>query len=396
MSLERIFETCRVYLNTAFSGPYQGVLVDVTVIAGIAVVAAVTYMLTRMVLWGVESVVNRSSTTWDDHLLTPHLMAGVSQLAPALSVSYLLPAFFVDNTGMHHWLKLLTSFYILWAVVRIVTIFIDNVYMALARRDELKMYAVKGIFQMLKLVAIGVGVISALSLLAGKTPLAILTAIGASAAVLMLVFKDTILGLVASVQLTANQMLHKGDWIVAPKHDANGEVIDVSLTTVKVRNWDNSVSTIPPYSLISDSFRNYEAMLRSGGRRVERAINIDLGSVRFCSADELARLRERGFLDGMGVDESARVINVQLFRRYLERYLMGDARVNSDMTCMVRQLEPTQWGLPVQLYFFTRTTVWKEFEHVQADVMDYVYALVNEFGLRVYQAPAGEDFRVRN
>lgn len=396
MSLERIFETCRVYLNTAFSGPYQGVLVDVTVIAGIAVVAAVTYMLTRMVLWGVESVVNRSSTTWDDHLLTPHLMAGVSQLAPALSVSYLLPAFFVDNTGMHHWLKLLTSFYILWAVVRIVTIFIDNVYMALARRDELKMYAVKGIFQMLKLVAIGVGVISALSLLAGKTPLAILTAIGASAAVLMLVFKDTILGLVASVQLTANQMLHKGDWIVAPKHDANGEVIDVSLTTVKVRNWDNSVSTIPPYSLISDSFRNYEAMLRSGGRRVERAINIDLGSVRFCSADELARLRERGFLDGMGVDESARVINVQLFRRYLERYLMGDARVNSDMTCMVRQLEPTQWGLPVQLYFFTRTTVWKEFEHVQADVMDYVYALVNEFGLRVYQAPASEDFRVRN
>ncbi len=396
MSLERIFETCRVYLNTAFSGPYQGVLVDVTVIAGIAVVAAVTYMLTRMVLWGVESVVNRGSTTWDDHLLTPHLMAGVSQLAPALSVSYLLPAFFVDNTGMHHWLKLLTSFYILWAVVRIVTIFIDNVYMALARRDELKMYAVKGIFQMLKLVAIGVGVISALSLLAGKTPLAILTAIGASAAVLMLVFKDTILGLVASVQLTANQMLHKGDWIVAPKHDANGEVIDVSLTTVKVRNWDNSVSTIPPYSLISDSFRNYEAMLRSGGRRVERAINIDLGSVRFCSADELARLRERGFLDGMGVDESARVINVQLFRRYLERYLMGDARVNSDMTCMVRQLEPTQWGLPVQLYFFTRTTVWKEFEHVQADVMDYVYALVNEFGLRVYQAPAGEDFRVRN
>lgn len=396
MSLERIFETCRVYLNTAFSGPYQGVLVDVTVIAGIAVVAAVTYMLTRMVLWGVESVVNRSSTTWDDHLLTPHLMAGVSQLAPALSVSYLLPAFFVDNTGMHHWLKLLTSFYILWAVVRIVTIFIDNVYMALARRDELKMYAVKGIFQMLKLVAIGVGVISALSLLAGKTPLAILTAIGASAAVLMLVFKDTILGLVASVQLTANQMLHKGDWIVAPKHDANGEVIDVSLTTVKVRNWDNSVSTIPPYSLISDSFRNYEAMLRSGGRRVERAINIDLGSVRFYSADELARLRERGFLDGMGADESARVINVQLFRRYLERYLMGDARVNSDMTCMVRQLEPTQWGLPVQLYFFTRTTVWKEFEHVQADVMDYVYALVNEFGLRVYQAPASEDFRVRN
>lgn len=396
MSLESIFETCRVYLNTAFSGPYQGVLVDVTVIAGIAVVAAVTYMLTRMVLWGVESVVNRSSTTWDDHLLTPHLMAGVSQLAPALSVSYLLPAFFVDNTGMHHWLKLLTSFYILWAVVRIVTIFIDNVYMALARRDELKMYAVKGIFQMLKLVAIGVGVISALSLLAGKTPLAILTAIGASAAVLMLVFKDTILGLVASVQLTANQMLHKGDWIVAPKHDANGEVIDVSLTTVKVRNWDNSVSTIPPYSLISDSFRNYEAMLRSGGRRVERAINIDMGSVRFCSADELARLRERGFLDGMGVDESAQVINVQLFRRYLERYLMGDARVNSDMTCMVRQLEPTQWGLPVQLYFFTRTTVWKEFEHVQADVMDYVYALVNEFGLRVYQAPAGEDFRVGN
>lgn len=393
MTLQDVFESCRVYLNTALSGPYQGVLVDAVVILAIAAVAVLTYVLTRMVLWAVEKMVNKSATTWDDHLLTPHLMAAVSQLAPALSVSYLLPAFFVDNTGLHHWLRVLTSFYILWAVVRIITIFIDNLYHAFARRMELRMYAVKGIFQMLKLIAICVGVIIGVSILAGKTPLAVLTAIGASAAVLMLVFKDTILGLVASVQLTANKMLHKGDWIIAPKHDANGEVVDVSLTTVKVRNWDNSISTIPPYSLISDSFRNYEAMLQSGGRRVDRSIYIDFNTVRFCTREELERMEARGWLKGLDVDMSEPVINLQLMRRYLENYLMNDPRVNTSMMCLVRQLEPTQSGLPVQLYFFTRTTVWKEFEHIQSDIMDYVYATVNEFGLSIFQSPAGSDFK---
>ena len=319
-------------------------------------------------------------------------MRAASQLAPALTIDWLLPAFFRANEADYvHWIKLLTSFYILWAVVRIVVIFIENLYKAMSKRKRTRPYAVKGIFQMLKLVIIGLGVIIGISMLIGKEPIAILTALGASAAILMLVFKDTILGLVASVQLTANKMLHKGDWIVADKYGANGEVEDVSLTTVKIRNWDNSVSTIPPYMLVSDSFRNYQPMRKSGGRRVERSLYIDVNSVRFCTEAELLELERRGWLDGLPIDRAARQVNLTLLRRYLENYISHHHEVNAAMLHMVRQMQPTPSGLPLQLYFFTHRTGWKDFEHVQADIFDHVYAVIREFGLRVFQAPAGTD-----
>ena len=261
----------------------------------------------------------------------------------------------------------------------------------MSHRKRTQPYAVKGIFQMLKLVMIGIGIIIGISILIGKEPIAILTALGASAAILMLVFKDTILGLVASVQLTANKMLHKGDWIVAEKHGANGEVEDVSLTTVKVRNWDNSISTIPPYALISDSFRNYQPMRRSGGRRVERSIYIDAESIRFCTEAELLELDRRGWLENIPVDRAARQVNLTLLRRYLEKYIARHKDVNPDMLHMVRQMQPTPSGLPLQLYFFTHRTGWKDFEHVQADIFDHVYAVIQEFGLRIFQTPSGTD-----
>lgn len=266
----------------------------------------------------------------------------------------------------------------------------------MARREQLRPYAVKGIFQMFKLIVIGVGIIIALSLLIGKTPIAILTALGASAAVLSLVFKDTILGLVASIQLTANKMLERGDWITMPGRDLNGEVIDVSLTTVKVRNWDNSVTTVPPYSLITESFRNYRPMQLSGGRRVDRAIFIDINTVRFLDNAEIASLEADGLLPRASGCESRREVNLGLLRRYLEQFLTSHPDVNSEMTLMVRQLPPTQSGLPLQLYFFTRTTVWIDHEHVAADIFDQVYAVIGRFGLSVFQTPAGTDIgRIR-
>lgn len=255
----------------------------------------------------------------------------------------------------------------------------------------MQLYAVKGIFQMLKLLVVGVGVIIAVSLMIGKEPGVILTALGASAAVLMLVFKDTILGLVASVQLTANKMLRKGDWIVADKYGANGEVEDVSLTTVKVRNWDNSISTIPPYALVSESFRNYQPMRIAGGRRVDRSLYIDMSSVRFCNEDELRELESRGWLEGVPLDRAARQVNLTLFRRYLEKYISLNKDVNQTMLHMVRQMDPTQSGLPLQLYFFVKKTGWKDFEHIQADIFDHVYAVIGVFGLRVFQTPTGTD-----
>lgn len=390
--MEKTIIAIKIFLHAHIQGEHQTQIITFMLLAAIFLTAMVAYYICKWLLYLVGIAIDKSPTKWDDDLINHRFMRAVSQLAPALTVNWFLPAFFRANeSDSVHWIKVLTSFYILWAVVRIAVIFIENLYKAMSHRKRTQPYAVKGIFQMLKLVMIGIGIIIGISILIGKEPIAILTALGASAAILMLVFKDTILGLVASVQLTANKMLHKGDWIVAEKHGANGEVEDVSLTTVKVRNWDNSISTIPPYALISDSFRNYQPMRRSGGRRVERSIYIDAESIRFCTEAELLELDRRGWLENIPVDRAARQVNLTLLRRYLEKYIARHKDVNPDMLHMVRQMQPTPSGLPLQLYFFTHRTGWKDFEHVQADIFDHVYAVIQEFGLRIFQTPSGTD-----
>lgn len=390
--MEKTIIAIKIFLHAHIQGEHQTQIITFMLLAAIFLTAMVAYYICKWLLYLVGIAIDKSPTKWDDDLIDHRFMRAVSQLAPALTVNWFLPAFFRANeSDSVHWIKVLTSFYILWAVVRIAVIFIENLYKAMSHRKRTQPYAVKGIFQMLKLVMIGIGIIIGISILIGKEPIAILTALGASAAILMLVFKDTILGLVASVQLTANKMLHKGDWIVAEKHGANGEVEDVSLTTVKVRNWDNSISTIPPYALISDSFRNYQPMRRSGGRRVERSIYIDAESIRFCTEAELLELDRRGWRENIPVDRAARQVNLTLLRRYLEKYIARHKDVNPDMLHMVRQMQPTPSGLPLQLYFFTHRTGWKDFEHVQADIFDHVYAVIQEFGLRIFQTPSGTD-----
>lgn len=391
-----MFDRIKTIAESVAPDFFHSQVVTLLLLLCIAVVAVAAYYLTKAVLMLFERVILSSPTEWDDDLLNVRFTRAVSQLSPALVVSWMLPHLFGDGDRSVGWIDGVTSLYILWAIVYIIVIFLDNLYAAMARREQLRPYAVKGIFQMFKLIIIGVGVIIALSLLIGKTPIAILTALGASAAVLSLVFKDTILGLVASIQLTANKMLERGDWITMPGRDLNGEVIDVSLTTVKVRNWDNSVTTVPPYSLITESFRNYRPMQLSGGRRVDRAIFIDVNTVRFLDKAEIASLEADGLLVRSSDTDDRREVNLGLLRDYLEHFLSTHPDVNSELTLMVRQLAPTQSGLPLQLYFFTRTTVWIEHEHVAADIFDHVYATIGRFGLSVFQTPAGTDLsRVR-
>lgn len=362
---------------------------DAVATVGIAVAAVIFYYLTKFVLGLLEKLIAKSSTEWDDDLLNPRLMRAISQLSPALAVNWLLPALWHADKGSVHWLEVLTSLYILWTIIRILVIFVENLFQALSKRQNTSPYAVKGVFQMFKLIFIGVGVIVGLSLVIGRSPVAILTALGASAAVLMLVFKDTIMGLVASVQLTANKMVHRGDWIASEKLGFNGEVIDVTLTTVKVRNWDNTVSTIPPYTLVTDSFRNYEPMKLSGARRVSRSVYIDADSIRFLTADELAELKSKGMLAPEADTDSADNVNLRLFRLYLENYLRGHYQVRQDLTLMVRQMEPTPHGLPVEIYCFTNQNEWVTYEHIQSDIFDHVYAVLPNFGLRIYQGVTG-------
>lgn len=286
---------------------------------------------------------------------------------------------------------------------------IFNLSQKLAAASQLPL---KGIFQGVKLiVAILVGIL-VISLLIGQSPAILISGLGAMAAVLMLVFKDPILGLVAGIQLSANDMLKLGDWLEMPKYGADGAVTDIGLTTVKVRNWDNTITTIPTWSLVSDSFKNWSGMSASGGRRIKRSISIDTTSIRFLSEDEQQNLIQARLLkpymatrgeeiaqwnQQQETDASAlnhrKMTNIGTFRAYLNEYLLNHPRIRQDMTLMVRQLAPDNQGLPIEIYAFTSTVIWREYEGIQADIFDHIFAVVGEFGLRIHQAPTGNDVR---
>lgn len=270
----------------------------------------------------------------------------------------------------------------------------------------------KGIFQSVKLICALVVGIMMVSILIGKSPAILISGLGAMAAVLMLVFKDPILGLVAGIQLSANHMLKLGDWLEMPKYNADGAVTDIGLTTVKVRNWDNTITTIPTYALVSDAFKNWSGMSASGGRRIKRSINLDTTSIHFLSTEEQERLIQARLLKpyiGTRVEEIAawnqqedsedsvlnrrNLTNIGTFRAYLTEYLRNHPRLRNDMTLMVRQLAPASDGLPLEIYAFTNTVVWLEYEGIQADIFDHIFAVVEEFGLRIHQTPTGSDMR---
>lgn len=347
----------------------------------------------RVISMVVRVMTRKTDTDWDDDLLNDRVLSAVSHLAPALLVAYMLPDAFDNDSTTSKWLSKATDFYILWAFIHLINSFLQSLFDALDKRDRFRIHTMRGVLQMLKLFFIIIGVIIGISILFGQSPIAILTALGASAAVLMLVFQDTILGLVAGIQLTVNDMLKKGDWIVVPKANANGVVEEVSLTTVKVRNWDNSVTTIPPYTLIKDSFHNYDPMRQAGARRVSRYIYIDVNSIRFLDKDEINQLIESHLITTEDLNQSSPTANIQLLSTHLERYIQNHPDVRTDQLFMVRQLQPTPQGIPLELYFYTSVTEWKEYEHIQARVFDYIYASVQAFFLKIYQAPAGSDFQ---
>lgn len=368
-------------------------VIELVLILGVAIGAVATYFIAEGILYLFKWLIALINKAWIKTVFNPKICKALSQLAPALTVNYMLPTFFVTDTAAHRWISTLTSIYILVAVVYCAWVLLDNIQQALRNDQRSHRFAVPGVFDMIQLIAVLIGIIVGISIIFHKQPSAILTAIGASAAVLMLVFKDTIMGLVASIQFSVHEMLHENDWIVCETHGINGRVKDVSLTNIKVKNWDNSISNIPPYTLASASFRNYKNMLVEEARRIDRSILLDATTIRFLSPDELADLQEAGFLDGLDIPEAERLVNSTLFRRYLRRYLMHHPNVvhrhTQTILTMVRQLEMTPTGLPLQLYFFTWATDWVEFEQVQSDIFDHVYAVVNHFGLRIYQSPTG-------
>ena len=246
--------------------------------------------------------------------------------------------------------------------------------------------AMKGLIQIFQVILFFVGGIIIVSVLIDKSPNTLFAGLGASAAILMLVFKDTILGFVAGVQLSANDMLRIGDWIQLPDGSANGIVQEITLNTVKIQNWDNTISTVPPYTLVNTTFKNWRGMQESGGRQVDKTIKLDMETIRFCTDEMLTRIRQDvPLLKDFYFSDKNPPTNVQLFRMYIERYLTQHPVVNTTLDLIITQKEPTQFGLPIEVYFFLSDKVWKEFEQIQSDIFDHLLAMVHVFGLRLYQ-----------
>jgi miniconductance mechanosensitive channel len=346
----------------------------------------------KVIIPGVRKVVDKTSIEWDDILLNSDVLGKLSHLLPAALVANLLPMAFFDNPLLEVTITKVTEVYMIIAILRFILSLVKSVYCITEVKNHTGTRPLKGIFQMVQVLVICVGIILVFSVLFGKSPLELLVGLGAAATVLMLIFKDTIVGLVSGVQLSANDMLRKGDWIALPKHGVDGRVEEVNLTTVKVRNWDKTIYTIPPYTLVSEVFQNWRGMEKdSEGRRVKRHLKLDMNSVRLCTPDEMRLFAKEGLVK----DEELQVgvPNSTVFRRYLQKYLGSLPSVNSNMTLMVRQLQPTEHGLPLELYFFTASKVWTEHETAQADILDAVIAAMPRFGLRVFQSPSGVDFR---
>ncbi len=337
----------------------------------------------------VGTVTKRTSNSWDDILLNNNVIKNCCNLVPAVVVTALMPFILNDGSTLYTFMMKVCWVYITVVGIKLVCSILSALYILSNASEKTRNHTLKGVFQMLKIAAICIGAIIIISTLIDRDPVKILAGLGASAAVLMLVFKDSIMGLVAGVQLSANDMLRPGDWIAMPKYGADGFVIDVSLTTVKIQNWDKTIITVPPYALVSDSFQNWRGMFDSGGRRVKRSIFIDINSIRFCNNQEVKELKQKGLTDE---NYNGQTVNLTIFRNYLESYLKGRSDVHPEMFMMARQLQPTAQGLPLELYFFFNGTAWVDYEHFQADIFDYVYAILPEFGLRSFQSPSGNDF----
>lgn len=346
----------------------------------------------RVIIPAVKKVVDKTKADWDDILFSNAVVGRLCHIVPAAVINGLLPLAFFDKPLIFSALTKVTEIYLIIAILRFLLSLVRSLYLISENKGADRNRPMKGVFQMIQVIVICVGVILVFSVLFGKSPVDLLVGLGAAATVLMLIFKDTIVGLVSGVQLSANDMLRKGDWIAMPKHGVDGRVEEVNLTTVKVRNWDKTIYTIPPYTLVSESFQNWRGMeADSQGRRVKRHLKLDMNSVRFCTPDEMRKYSKEGLVSDEEMQSG--VANSTVFRRYLMRYLASLPTVNSDMTLMVRQLQPTEYGLPIELYFFTASKEWAKHETDQADIFDYIIAVLPKFGLKVFQSPSGADFK---
>lgn len=372
------------------------------------------YLAKHQVLAVVHRIVTASRNEWDDMLIEHKVFTRIALLVPFIVLLFLVPHALEKDSAYSYFLLTIAKIAITFQIARAISALLNTANSLYDQTSQKRDLPINATVQLIKLVVYIVATILAISFILDKSPLYLLSGLGALTAVLLLIFQDTIKGLVASIQISANRMVAPGDWIEMPKYGADGDVIEIGLNTVKVRNFDNTVTTIPTYALVSESFRNWRGMFNAGGRRIKRSLIIDVNSIHFCSKEELATLEKIVLLKDYlaekkreveednqqkGVDSNdpvnaRQLTNIGTFRVYIETYLKQHAKVHPSMTCMVRQLPATAVGLPLELYFFTNDVAWVNYEKIQADIFDHLFAVAAHFNLRIFQEPSGYDWRL--
>ena len=361
---------------------------DETIIAVlmIGVSIGLDYLCQAIFVGGMKHYTKRAPHQWNTLLMKRRVVHHLIHILPGVSVYYLLPLAFVRAKEILDFSQKICAVYINAAILFTINGFLLVMLDVYNARDKQKNRPMKGFVQVLQVLLFFIGGIVIIAVLVNKSPMTLFAGLGASAAVLMLVFKDSILGFVAGVQLSANDMLRIGDWIQLPNGVANGTVEEITLNTVKIRNWDETISTVPPYTLVNNSFQNWRGMQESGGRRVNKNIYLDMTTLKFCTPEDLDAIRKNvPLMADYQPAEGEVPTNSQLYRIYIERYLRSLPVVNQDMDLIISQKEPTTYGVPIQVYFFSRNKVWREYERIQSDIFDHLLAIVGKFDLKLYQ-----------
>jgi miniconductance mechanosensitive channel len=388
----------------------------VTAMGALAVILlmVLAHVVARQILLRlIERIIAKTTTQYDDMFVREKVFHRAAHLVPAIILHLSAPVVFARYETAVDTVETAAFLYFALVILGVVFSILNAILGIYSTTRMAARLPIKPIIQVTKFIGIFALTLVVISTLLGKSPLVLLSGLGAFTAVLLLIFRDPIMGLAAGFQLVSNDMVRPGDWIEVPKFGADGDVIDVSLTTVSVQNWDKTISTIPTYALFSDTFRNWRGMTQSGGRRIKRSVFIDMSTIRFCDDELLEQLkkiqhvrahietklaeitahnREHGYDESLPVN-GRRLTNIGIFRAYLQAYLHNKPEVHPDLTFLVRQLQPTATGLPIEIYVFSKNQAWAAYEGIQADIFDHVLAAVPLFDLRVFQEPSGADLR---
>lgn len=380
----------------------------------IIILSLIAYLLAKhFILKGLTAIISRTSTQWDDVLLRKKVFNRLAHLAPAIVMYVFISIPLIDYDWVISLINEVLLIYMIVMGILALDAFLNGSLAIYETYEISNKIPIKGFVQVFKIVIYFSSGVFIIAILLDKTPVYLFSSLGALTAVLMFIFKDAILGFVAGIQLTANQMVANGDWIEMPKYGADGDIIEIALTTVKVQNWDKTITTIPTYALITESFKNWRGMSESGGRRIKRSISLDMNTIQFCTEEMLDRFSKIQYISSYiekqktelqtynqaeQVDDSSlvngrRMTNVGTFRAYVEAYLKSHPKINHEMTFLVRQLAPSEHGLPIEIYVFSKDQAWANYENIQADIFDHILAVIPEFDLQVFQDPSGRDFR---